>query len=226
MKQLYRIFLLILTLTFLSTYSPKNFQILPEKDKTFFKIRSIEIINNNIIKEKEIYDKLEKIYEKNILFLKKSDLEKPLESFEFLDKIEVKKEYPDKIVIKIYERKAIAILYKKNSKFLIDNTSKLITFNDIYTNDLPGVFGEKAENNFMDFFNKLKNNNFPSKRIKNFYYFQIGRWDLQLYNDQIIKFPIEKTIEAIKQSIKLINRSDFKNYNIIDLRLNDKIVVE
>ena len=217
---------IILTHTFLSTYSSKNFQILPEKDKTFFKIRSIEIINNNIIKEKEIYDKLEKIYEKNILFLKKSDLEKPLESFEFLDKIEVKKEYPDKIVIKIYERKAIAILYKKNSKFLIDNTSKLITFNDIYTNDLPGVFGEKAENNFMDFFNKLKNNNFPSKRIKNFYYFQIGRWDLQLYNDQIIKFPIEKTIEAIKQSIKLINRSDFKNYNIIDLRLNDKIVVE
>jgi len=72
----------------------------------------------------------------------------------------------------------------------------------------------------------LENNNFPRKRIKNLYYFQIGRWDLQLLNNQIIKLPTNKTAEAIKQSVKLLGRKDFENYDIIDLRIYGKIVVE
>ena len=64
------------------------------------------------------------------------------------------------------------------------------------------------------------------KKVKNFYYFQIGRWDLQLINNQIIKFPPNKTTEAIQQSIELLSRKDFKNYNIIDLRIYGKVVVE
>ena len=63
-------------------------------------------------------------------------------------------------------------------------------------------------------------------QIKNFYYFQIGRWDLQLLNNKIIKFPHNNIEDAIKKSIKLLSRKDFENYNIIDLRMHGKIVVE
>ena len=73
---------------------------------------------------------------------------------------------------------------------------------------------------------QLKSNNFPSKEIKNFYYFQVGRWDLQLINGKIIKFPYNSTEEAIKKSIELLNHKDFENYNIIDLRVGGKIIVE
>ena len=69
-------------------------------------------------------------------------------------------------------------------------------------------------------------NNFPKNRVKNYYYFQIGRWDLQLLNGLIIKFPPIKITEAIQQSVELLNRQDFENYNIIDLRIEGKIVVE
>ena len=62
--------------------------------------------------------------------------------------------------------------------------------------------------------------------LKNFYYFRIGRWDVQFFNDKIIKFPTNITGEVIKQSIKLLDREDFKNYNIIDLRIDGKIIVE
>ena len=96
----------------------------------------------------------------------------------------------------------------------------------MFIDDFPNIFGEGAEQEFINFFNQLENNNFPKNRIKNFYYFQIGRWDLQLLNEQIIKFPSNKTIEAIQQSVKLLRRNDFKNYNIIDLRIDGKIVVE
>ena len=59
-----------------------------------------------------------------------------------------------------------------------------------------------------------------------FYYFQIDRWDLQLLNNQIIKFPVDKTAEAIQQSVELLDREDFGNYKVIDLRIPGKIVVE
>ena len=61
---------------------------------------------------------------------------------------------------------------------------------------------------------------------KNFYFFQIGRWDLQLANDRIVKFPHNNILGAIKKSIELIDRKDFENYNIIDLRIDGKIIVE
>ena len=69
-------------------------------------------------------------------------------------------------------------------------------------------------------------NNFPINNIKKFYFFQIGRWDLQLANDKMIKLPHDNIEDAIKKSIELLNRKDFQNYNIIDLRVDGKIIVE
>ena len=80
--------------------------------------------------------------------------------------------------------------------------------------------------NFIHFFNQLKINNFSQEKKKNFYYFQIGRWDLQLLNNKIIKFPHNNTNDIIKKSIELLDRKDFENYNIIDLRIDGKIIVE
>ena len=109
----------------------------------------------------------------------------------------------------------------------MDSSSNLISFkNDINFNRLPRIFGEKSENNFIHFLNQLKKNNFPNKQIKNFYYFQIGRWDLQLLNNKIIKFPHNNTDDAIIKSIELLNHKNFKNYNIIDLRIDGKIIVK
>ena len=227
MKKFYKISVLLIAFIFLSTYSPSGLNIITQAKNSFFKIKNIEIVNNKIIKKKEINEKLNKIYEKNIFFISKKDIIEPLKSINFLKEIEVKKKYPNTIILKIYETKPVAILYKKNDKLLLDSMSNLIHMNDSqYLNSLPSVFGEDAEYNFINFFNKLSESNFPNQRIKNFYYFQIGRWDLELLNNQIIKYPADKTNKAIQQSIKLLNRKDFESYNIIDLRVHGKIVVE
>ena len=93
-------------------------------------------------------------------------------------------------------------------------------------NNLPEIFGEKAEENFISFFHKLEKNNFPNKKIKNFYYFQIGRWDLQLVNNKVVKFPHNNIEDAIIKSIELLDHKNFKSYNIIDLRIDGKIIVK
>lgn len=227
MKKLYRIIILLTALTFLTTYSPNEFNGFPKKKNFFFKIQNIKIVNNQLIDENRIIEKLTEIYEKNILFVGRNDIERPLKSIEFLEKIEIKKKYPNTIIIKVYETEPIAILFKENRKYLLDSSSNLIPFNkNMLFDDLPSIFGARGEQDFINFFNQLANNNFPKHKVKNFYYFQIGRWDLELLNKQIIKFPANKIPEAIQRSVELLARKDFKNYNIIDLRIHGKIVVE
>ena len=91
---------------------------------------------------------------------------------------------------------------------------------------LPSIFGKEAEKYLVKFFNLLRSNNFSIKKIKSYYYFQIGRWDVHLKNDKIIKFPHDNIENAIKKSIELLDHKEFENYNIIDLRVSGKIIVE
>jgi cell division septal protein FtsQ len=227
MKKFYRIILLLIVLIFLSTFNPKEFNLISKKSDVLFKIENIEIKNNFLINKSEIKEKLSNIRKENIFFIKRKDIEEPLKKIDFLKKIEVKKRYPNTIIIKIFETKPVAILFKNKVKYIIDSSSNLISFkNDINFNRLPRIFGEEAQNNFIHFFNQLKKNNFPNKQIKNFYYFQIGRWDLQLLNNKIIKFPHNNTDDAIIKSIELLDHKNFKNYNIIDLRIDGKIIVK
>jgi len=227
MKKLYRIALLLIVLIFLSTYNPNKFGLILEEKNTFFEIKNIKIVNNSLIKKSEILEKLSKIYNKNIFLIKRNDIEDPLKKINFLNKIEVKKKYPNTVIIKIFETKPVANLFKNKVKYLLDSSSNLILFkNNVNFNHLPSIFGEGAENSFINFFNQLESNNFPKKEIVNFYYFQIGRWDIQLANNKIIKFPHYNIEAAIKESIELLERKDFENYNIIDLRVDGKIIVE
>ena len=227
MKKFYRITSLLILLIFLSTFNPIELNLISKKNDTLFKIKNIEITNNLLIDKSELKKKLHNIYKKNIFFIREKDIEGPLDGIDFLEKVEVKKKYPNTIIIKVFETKPIAIIFKNKVKYLLDSSSNLISFKDSTNlNDLPSVFGESAEKNFIYFLNQLRENNFPTEQMKNFYYFQIGRWDLQLLNNKIIKFPYNNIDEAIIKAVELLNRGDFKNYNIIDLRVDGKIIVE
>ena len=110
---------------------------------------------------------------------------------------------------------------------MLDSSSNLIEFKNIIdSQNLPSIFGNNAESTFVSFLKQLKDNNFPYNKIKSYYYFQIGRWDLKLSNNKVIKLPNAASNKIIKKSIELLNRNDFKNYNIIDLRVDGKIIVE
>ena len=130
-------------------------------------------------------------------------------------------------ILTIFETNPVAILFKNKDKYLIDSSSNLILLEDeLYLNKLPSVFGEGAENNFILFLKNLEKNNFPIKNVEKFFYFKTGRWDLQLESNQTIKLPYNKINNAIIKSVELLDREDFKKYNIIDLRVSGKIIVE
>jgi len=227
MKRTYRITFLLTLLVFLSTFNPIELNLDVKKQDNLFKIQNIEVQNNLLIESNEIKKRLKNIYKKNIFFISEKDIAEPISEIDFLEKAEVKKKYPNTIIIKVFETKPTAIIYKNKVKFLIDSSSNLISHKNIDSfGELPSVFGESADENFIFFLDKLKKNNFPIEKINNFYYFQIARWDIQLHNNKVIKFPPNNINEAIIKALELLNREDFKNYNIIDLRVGGKIIVE
>ena len=226
MKKFIKLILLFIILTLLTTYTSKTIKDALNQSK-FFEIKKIEILKNNLITKNVIYNKLNEIKGRNIFLIKNSDIEKLLIEINFFNKVKIRKKYPDTIILNIFETKPLAILIKKKKKYLIDNKSNLIDLNkNINTTDLPTVFGESAEMYFLNFYDDLKKNDFLTDKIQNFYYFQIGRWDIQLLNGQLIKFPSINIVESIRQIVKLLNRKDMKKYNVIDIRIKNKVVVE
>tara|TARA_Y100000590_G_scaffold387518_1_gene461164 strand:+ start:2070 stop:2753 length:684 start_codon:yes stop_codon:yes gene_type:complete len=227
MNKFYKIFLLVISLVFLTTYNPNKFERNLENNNAFFKIKKIIISNNFLVKEKDVISRLNSLYTKNILLIKRKDIEESLKNINFLKKIEVKKKYPDTIIVKIFETKPIGILFKDKKEYLLDSSANLIEIGDSKDfAELPNIIGNDAENNIINFLNQLKKNKFPINNIKNFSYFKIGRWDIELLDNRTIKFPHNIDSEIIKKSIELLSRKDFQNYKIIDLRIDGKIIVE
>ena len=227
MNKTYKIIILLFTFILLTTYTPKNLNFIYKEKDNFFKITQVEVTNNYRIDKSLIFKRLKYIYNKNIIFLSNRDILTHLIDIDYLERIEVKKKYPDTIVIKIYETEPVAILYKEKDKYILDSLSNLIALKEsLDEKELPKVFGLEAETDFINFFNQLRSNKFPKNKIKSYTYFQINRWDLKLINDQVIKFPPEKREEAIQRSVELLDREDFKKYKVIDLRIDGKIVVE
>src|SRR5690554_198413 len=91
--------LLAYIITFISILAIISFSLSP-----FFEVKSIEFEGLKIMVENE-FSFIIDLYEKaNILFLDYSEIEKSLLELPLVKEVEIKKDFPDKINIKIIER--------------------------------------------------------------------------------------------------------------------------
>ena len=215
-----RLIIALLLLVLLTTYKPQNFFL-----STQMNIEEIKIENNFILKEKDIKKKLIYLYQTNLIFLKNSKIENVLRQIDFIQSFEIKKVYPNKLRIKIYEKKPIAILQYKKDKFYISENINLINFIDLenYRN-LPTVFGKKE--NFEDLYLNLKKINFPIDLIKKYYFFESNRWDLEIYQKKIIKLPTKNYIESLKKFINFKKENNLDKYKVFDYRINNQLILK
>ena len=215
-----RLIIALLLLVSLSTYKPQNLFL-----STKLNIEEIKIENNSILEEEEIKKKLNFLYQTNLIFLKSSEIEKKLKKIDFVESFEIKKKYPKKIIIKIYEKKPIAILQHKKDKFYISENINLIDFIVLenYRN-LPIVFGNKE--NFKDLYINLKKINFPLDLIKKYYYYESNRWDLEIYQKKIIKLPTKNYIQSLKKFINFKKENNLDKYQVFDYRINNQLILK
>ena len=99
-------FVLLTTITFQKKISISNFN-----------LKEIEIENNFLLQDEDIKKLLIPIYDKNLILLNYSEIERAISQNSFIESFKVKKKYPNVLKIKIFEKKPIAILFykKKNS---------------------------------------------------------------------------------------------------------------
>ena len=216
-----RLIIGLLLLFLFSTYNIKF-------NKTFFsnlQIKKITIENNKIIKDKEIKEKLSFLYETNFFFLRTKKIEKKLKEIQFIESYQIKKIYPNNLIIKINEKKPIAIIQKSKQKNYFTARGELIDFRKIKKfEDLPTVFGD--EKSFSTFYVNLKNINFPFKEIKTFYLFESKRWDLLTLKNQLIKLPINNYNKSLLNFISLKDQANFERYKIFDYRIKDQLILK
>ena len=88
---------------------------------------------------------------------------------------------------------------------------------------LPSIFGNHKK--FSSFYNKLEINNFDIYKIKAFYYFDTGRWDIVLRDERTIKLPETNYENILKETESILSDSSFYKYKIFDYRIKDQLIL-
>ena len=190
-----------------------------------FNLSEIKILNNSILKEKDIKSLLIPIYNKNLITLNYSEINKILMQNSFIESYNLKKKYPNTLIIKIFEKKPIAILVDKTNRFYLSEKIDLIEFNNLkdYQN-LPFVFGDKQK--FKIFYSDLKKMKFPLTSIKKYTLYEANRWDIETINKKILKLPPKNYILSLENYLSLKNTANFQKYKVFDYRIKDQLILK
>lgn len=214
-KILFYIFLII----FLSTLNNKFFSEIRLKTVDKITIKGLEgKEKRNLMNELELLDL------KNILFLNKFEIIKKLEANELIENYTIFKKYPSTLEIRINKTKFLANVFKDGKSFVLGSNGKLIqTFDK--NNNLPNIFGYYNKESFFNLIKYLKKSNFEFFEIKNLYFFKSGRWDIETYDNMIIKLPKKNLVASLNLAFDLINYKKSKNIKILDLRQEQQVII-
>ena len=216
------LFLSFLILIF-STYVPKE----NTNNNGFFMIKNILIEGDIKLNLPKLEKKFSTIEGKNLFFISKTDIEKILDSFNTIKKVEIKKIYPDTIKLNIEEKKIIGATFRNGKKFLIIDDSNLIKIseiNKIKSKDLIIVEGNIE--NYLKLYENFKSIDFDTRDIKSVKYHDIGRWDVELKNGIKIKLPVENYVLSLKNFLSLQKEKKIMKFSIFDYRIKDELILK
>lgn len=192
---------------------------------SIFSLKKITIENNSLLKENDIKKSLEPIYDKNLLQLNNKEIKKILLQNSLIDSFKIKKKYPNTLEIEIFEKKPIAILFDKKQKFYISEKIDLIDYNMLnIDNNLPYVLGNKDD--FKIFYENLKKIKFPFNSVKKYILYENNRWDLETLNNKTIKLSPQNYKDNLEHYLNLINKKEFKKYNLYDYRIKNQLILK
>ena len=152
----------------------------------------------NEIKEK-IINKSNYVLNKNIFLINKKELISIFDDLNFIEKIQIKKQYPKTINIKVKITDLIAITFINREKFYLDLMGNLYLRKILkFKEELPVIFGKFNIKNYLSLKDSLKQNNINHKLIIRYYFHKNNRWDLYFKNDILLKLPESRVGEALK----------------------------
>ena len=218
----YKLYFYIISFLFISTMI--NYNVLNDFKK-FFLISNIQIKTNFTKIDKKILTQINYLFDKNIFFIKKNHVLENLTDLNFLENIEIKKNYPSTILIKATKTNIIGMTYLNQKKYYVGLNGRFIYSENLSVEKkVPLIFGIFQISEYIELLSILKKQNINAELISKFYFHKNKRWDLYFKDNTIIKLPntkIEKAIENYKSLKK-----DMKPNTIIDLRIANRIIIK
>ena len=214
-----KITIYLLLLLILSTTSGK---FILEENNYSLTINKINIEGLSKIHNSKISSELKDLIYKNILLIEKEEIKKVLSKYNIIEEYNIKKIYPSTININIKPTKFVARLSSNDQ--LVGANGKLIKDKE-NTEILPYIFGKFDSKEFLKFKKSINLSKFNFNELKTIYFFPSKRWDILTDNNILIKLPEKDLFKSLKLAYKIISSDQFKNQNIIDLRVNNHLVI-
>ena len=213
---------IIVYLLFLFILSTINLKFAENQNSNFSTINKINIEGLSAANNLKIYNELNNLFYRNILLVGKDEIQKVISKYNIIEEYNIKKIYPSTINIHIKPTKYVARL--SNNDYLIGANGKLIA--DKKNKELlPYIFGKYNSIDFLNFKKNITQSRFSFTKIKTLYFFPSNRWDILTNNDILIKLPQDNLFESLNLAHKIINSKDFKNKNLLDLRMNNHLII-
>ena len=195
--------------------------------KDIFLVKKIIIINLNKELEENLLIKTNYLLNKNIFTINKNNILEKINNLSYLEKINVKKNYPSTIVIDAKKTKFLASTFINQKKYLVGENGKFILATDIYyENQLPIIFGNFKILDFISLKRDLIKYEMNLKNIIKYYYHKNKRWDLYFDDNILVKLPNKNINHAIKIYKEFVKINNIKSNSIIDLRISDRLVLK
>ena len=210
-----------LLLLFILSTTSRNF--VENQNSYSPKINQINIVGLSKIDNSKILHELNDLFYKNILLIRKEEIQRVINKYNIIEEYSVKKIYPSTININIKPTKFVARL--SNNDQLVGANGKLIK-NKENTEILPYIFGEFNSQNFLNFKKEIIESRFTFISFKTLYFFHSNRWDILTNNDILIKLPQNNVSESLNLAYRILNDDNFKNKNLIDLRIKNHLIVK
>jgi len=213
---LYLIFLILL-----STTSEK---FLKQQKKYSFKIDKITVAGLSDGKNLEIQNDLDSVFYENIFILKKKKIQNIITKHNIIEEYSIKKIYPTTLNIEIKPTKFLAKVNDSN-ELIVGSNGKLISTKQ-NSNTLPNLYGVFNSKEFLEFKINIEKSKFNFTEFKTIYFFSSSRWDILTIDDILIKLPQNNVSEALDIAYKIKTNTEFKNKNIMDLRIKNQLIVK
>ena len=222
MKRSLKTYFLIFIFLIFSTYKTKDNK---ESSSILFPIKEVLIENNIATNILALTLDLSFLIDKSLLFLNTEKILANISKHDFISTVQLKKKYPRTLKIIITEKIPLATQIIDKKKFYITKDNEKINFIELKIyEDLPSIFGKHK--NFNIFYKDLKKSNFKLNEIKAFYYFEVGRWDIVLKNEKVIKLPEKNYYDILLKINSILNDSNFLKYKIFDFRINNQLILK
>jgi cell division protein FtsQ len=183
-------------------------------------INNINVVGLDNNDKSSLLKKIKNFNLNNIFLINKIDLINEIESNSLVENYSIFKRYPSSLNIKVERTKFLAKINKNGKIFYIGSNGKFIK-NDFQNNQLPFIFGNPEIIEFFNIKKIIDKSKISFFEIKNLYFFQSKRWDLELRDNTIIKLPNDNISIALNLAIEFLDDN-----KVIDARIKNQIILD